>query len=81
MLRGHHANDDVGGFERAVQIAGRFDRLGQGEAGQETLVDSAARDALRNLRLFGPEADLALALVRTLASKNHGQSVPHALRR
>src|SRR5208337_1620079 len=70
MLRGHNADYDLRGFERGRQIAGRRNRFGQDEPGQEALVDMRVCDALDNFGLVGPEPDL----MYPFASEDHGQS-------
>src|SRR5208282_2636910 len=70
MLRGHDADHDLHGFERGRQIAGRCNRFGQDEPGQEALVDMRVCDALDHFGLVGPESDLMCAF----ATEDHGQS-------
>src|SRR5208337_775802 len=70
MLRGHDAYNNLRGFERSRQIAGRGNRFGQDEPGQEALVDVRGCDALDDFGLVGPEPDL----MNPFASEHHGQS-------
>src|SRR5208337_1033591 len=66
MLRGHHADHDLRGVEREVQIAGRFDRFRQDEPRQEAFIDSAFCDALANFQFVGPEPDMVPDTVRDM---------------
>src|ERR1700686_5187294 len=68
MLRGHHADDDLRGVERGVQIAGCCNRFWQDEPGQKAFVDPVSCNALGNFRFVSPEPDIMPNIMPNIVS-------------
>src|ERR1700674_3205941 len=73
MLRGHHADDDLRGVERGVQIAGCCNRFWQDEPGQKAFVDPVSCNALGNFRFVRPEPDIMWNMMSPVTSQHDCQ--------